>query len=132
MYPQPDLSQYQRQANDLVAKIANLQQMQNAQPLQSPAYVPAPEQIHYVKGMDGAKEYLAKMAANSNAVLMDYDEAKFYVVSKDANGNPAPVSFANFQLEFEKPPEEPAYVTKQDFDDFKEELRALIGKGAQE
>ena len=132
MYPQPDLSQYQRQANDLAAKIANLQQLQNSQPLPTPAYAPAPEQIHYVKGQDGAKEYLNKMAANSNAVLMDYDEAKFYVVSKDANGNPSPVSFANFQLEYEQAPEAPAYVTKQDLDQFKEELKALIEKGERE
>ena len=59
---------------------------------------------------------------------MDEDEAKFYVVSKDANGTPAQIAFAYFSLEFEERPKEPSYVTKQDFDDFKTELLDMLNK----
>ena len=69
------------------------------------------------------------MPASGDAVLMDKDEALFYVVSKDANGNPAPIMFAHFTLETEPRPDVQEYVTKQDFETFKTELRTLLAKG---
>ena len=59
---------------------------------------------------------------------MDEDEAKFYVVSKDANGTPAQIAFANFTLEFEEKQKEPMFVTKQDFDDFRTELMEMLAR----
>ena len=128
MYQPLNLDQYQRQANDLVAKIGQLQQFQ--QMPQLPVVVP---RIDYVHGLDGAKEFLNKMPAGGKAVLMDEDEAKFYVVSKDANGTPAQIAFANFALEFEEKNQAPMFATKQDFEDFKAEMIELLtrrGDGA--
>ena len=59
---------------------------------------------------------------------MDEDEAKFYVVSKDANGTPARIAFANFTLEFEETPKTPMFVTKQDFDDFRAEMLEILSR----
>ena len=126
MYPQANLDSYQRQASDVVAKIGQLQQLQNPLSLQPAPPMAIPPHIDYVQGLDGAKEYLKNMPANGNTILMDRDEAKFYVVSKDANGNPAPIAFAHFTLETEKPPEKPDYITRQDFEKFKAELKNML------
>ena len=121
MYPVNTLDNYQKQANDLLAKIGQLQQFQP----QIPAPVSIP-QIDYVKGKDGAVEYLRNMPAGGRKILMDQDEAKFYVVSKDANGNPAPIAFASFVLETEQEPKAPEYVTKADFEEFKKDLKQML------
>ena len=122
MYPS-SLETYQKQANDLLAKIGQLQQYQP----HIPAPVPVP-QIDYVNGMDGAVEYLRNMPAGGKKILMDQNEAKFYVLSKDANGTPAPIAFANFVLETEQKPETPDYVTKADFDDFRADLMEMLAR----
>ena len=133
MYPPNNFETYQKQANDLAAQINQLQKLQQTSyPGSLTPFVPSPPpHIDYVQGIDGAKEYLKNMPANGQAVLMDKDEAKFYVVSKDANGNAAPVAFAHFTLETEQTPEVPEYVTKRDFETFKAELKTML-KGEQQ
>ena len=123
MFPQNSLDNYQRQANELLSKIGQLQQYQPIPP------VPVP-QIDYVNGIDGAKEYLRNMPAGGKKILMDQEEAKFFVVSKDANGTPAPIAFASFVLETEHEPISPEYVTKADFDAAMAELKEML-KGEQ-
>lgn len=122
----PDVAPYQRQANDLVDRINRLQQYGTLMsPYTPPAVAP---HIDYVHGMDGAKKFLENMPAGGKAILMDEDEAKFYVVSKDANGTPAQIAFARFTLEFEQKPAEPMFVTKQDFDDFRTEMLEILSR----
>ena len=128
MYPVPNLDSYQRQANDLAAKIEQMQKFQLPPVLPTAPVIPP--HIEYVRGMDGAREYLNKMPANGNAVIMDQDEAMFYVVSKDANGTPAPIMFARFTLETEQTPKPPEYVTKDDLEQLKLELKQML-TGAQ-
>lgn len=119
---------YQKQLDDLIAKSRELQErfpMPVLQPYTHPVIAP---HIDYVHGIDGAKRFLENMPAGGKAVLMDEDEAKFYVVSKDANGTPAQIAFANFTLEFEEEPKEPMFVTKQDFDDFRTEMLEILSR----
>ena len=123
MYPSLNLEQYQRQASDLAAKIGQLQQYQQIP--QMPMPIP---RIDYVHGIDGAREFLNNMPAGGKAVLMDEDEAKFYVVSKDANGTPAQIAFAYFTLEFEEKAQAPMFATKQDFEDFKTEMLEILSR----
>lgn len=126
MYPPMNLENYQRQANDLVSKIGQLQQLQQSA---SVPVMPAPPlHIDYVQGIEGAREFQAKMAPSSSAVIMDKDDAVFYVVSKDANGSPAPIAFAHFELQTESAPVTPQYLTKQDFDDFRAELMEMLAR----
>ena len=127
MYTPTNLEAYQRQANDLVSKIGQLQQLQQSQPMQT--MLPAPPlHIDYVQGIEGAREFQAKMAPSSSAVVMDKDDAVFYVVSKDANGTPSPIAYASFELHTESVPAAPEYITKQDFDDFRTELMEILAR----
>ena len=123
----PDITPYQRQANELVDRINRLQQYGGMlqHPYNPPAIAP---HIDYVHGLDGAREFLNNMPAGGKAILMDEDEAKFYVVSKDANGTPAQIAFANFTLEFEETQKAPMFVTKQDFDDFRAEMLEILSR----
>ena len=123
-YPQTNLESYQKQASDLVAQIGRLQQYQ-APPVQPPVLVPS---IQYVNGMDGAKAYQREMPANGKAILMDSNEDVFFVVAKDANGVTAPITIGHFTLEQEKEPEVPQYITKKDFDDFRDELMEMLNR----
>ena len=76
------------------------------------------------------REYLKNMAASSSQILMDETQNMFYVVRKDANGNPFPITVGKFTVETE-PPEDSPYISKQDFEAFKAELWAKLGeKGA--
>lgn len=119
---------YQKQLDDLIAKSRELQERfppSVLQPYVQPVVAP---HIDYVHGLEGAREFLNKMPAGGKAVLMDEDEAKFYVVSKDANGTPAQIAFANFTLEFEEAQKAPMFVTKQDFDDFRTEMLEILSR----
>lgn len=118
------LESYQKQANDLVAQIGRLQQFQPPSMI-PPAYVPS---IQYVNGLDGAKAFQREMPANGKAILMDSNEDKFFVVSKDANGTAAPITIGHFTLETEQQLEQPQYITKKDFDDFRDELMEMLNR----
>ena len=123
-YPQTNLESYQKQANDLVAQIGRLQQYQPP-PVQPPTFVPS---IQYVNGIDGAKAYQREMPANGKAILMDSNQDVFFVVSKDANGTAAPITIGRFTLEQEQQPEVPQYITKKDFDEFRDELMEMLNR----
>ena len=90
---------------------------------------PASEQVKSVPGIAGAREYLKNMAASSSQILMDETQNMFFLVRKDANGNPSPITVGKFTVETE-PVEESPYISKQDFEAFKAELWERLGKGA--
>lgn len=94
-------------------------------PVQVPIPVPT-RQVQYVEGMPGAKLYQDNLPSNSSEVIMDKDENIFYLVSKDANGTPSKhITRCRFEIEDYKE-EEPAFLTRKDFDDFKEEIRQMF------
>lgn len=136
MLPVPNMDSYNQQLSAIRAQLANYQQPQPI-PLQTPNTVQnpvqMPSQIKYVDGIPGAKEYQSKMLPNSSEVIMDKNDDVFYVVSKDANGvSPKKIPFSRFSLEFEET-DEPAYVTKKDFDAFESRILEILGaKNAQE
>lgn len=100
----------------------NLQQLQN---LMGQKNTPSPQAISFVDGIDGAREYLKKLPANSSAAVFDNAEAVFYTLSTDANGTPAPIKVGRFTLE-DAPEPGANNITKQDFDAFKAEIRDII------
>ena len=97
-------------------------------PMQSPfgqqvpimPQVPAQQDqdIQYVNGKSGAEEY--QMFPNKKAILMDANEARFYIKQTDANGQATIKSFDFKESETEKPKE---YVTKQEFESFKASIK---------
>lgn len=94
----------------------------------TPGLKPHPVQtISFVKGLDGALQFLKNMAPGSSAAVFDSDKPIFYMLNVDANGIPAPVKLGKFTLE--DPPEpESNTVTKKDLEDFKDEIRGLLSQ----
>ena len=97
-----------------------------------PAVIPQPQQIYrqvdHVDGLTGAKEYQDKLAPGSSVIVLDNNSDVFYFLTKDANGNaPKQITVGDFTLRKQETTE-PAYVTRQDLEDFKAELKQLLTK----
>ena len=105
------------------------QQITNLKSPQVPTYyAPAPvHKIQPVDGMAGAEAILKEMPAGSSDIVAHRDEDIIYILARDQNNVPAPIQVA--KIEFIQAQEDPTgYVTKKDFDSFKEELKALIAQ----
>lgn len=118
---------YNQQLQNIQQQMASLK----AQPV--PAYY-APTPAHKIKpvdGMSGAEAILKEMPAGSSDIVAHRTEDIIYILARDENNVPAPIQVA--KIEFIQAQEDPTgYVTKKDFENFKEELKALIGKGDSE
>ena len=104
------------------------QPVQTPPPIQAPQQPIQPRQIQYVDGIAGARLYQSGLTSNSSEIIMDKNEDIFYKVSKDANGIPTKkIPVGRFTI-VEEPveEEEPVFLTRKDFDDFKEEIRQLF------
>ena len=116
------LQDLQRQYQQL-ATYAQPQQ-QTMPPVQVQPPIPS-RQVQYVEGIGGARLYQQNLPSNSSEIIMDKDENIFYFVSKDANGTPAKkIPVGRFTIE--EATEEPVFLTRKDFDDFKEEIREMF------
>jgi hypothetical protein len=70
--------------------------------------------------------YQDTMDYNSSEIIMDKDENIFYRVSRDANGTPSKrIIRAHFTID-EDDEAEPAFLTRKDLDDFKQEIRQML------
>lgn len=136
-----DINSLQTQIQNLQRQLSG-QQQQPMQQIQPPVYqtpqIPIPQpvipsrQVQYVEGIAGARLYQDSLPSNSSEVIMDKDENIFYMVSKDANGTPSKrIPRARFTIE-ELEEEEPVFLTRKDFDDFKEEIRQMFASSAQQ
>ena len=134
-----NLNTLQQQLQDLsrqYQQLSNQQPQMVQQPMMSvpvPQQVPIPiptRQVQYVEGIAGAKLYQESMQPNSSEIIMDKDENIFYQVSKDANGTPAKrIIQARFTIE-DTPEEEPMFLTRKDFEEFKEEIRQMFNNSS--
>ena len=117
----------QSQIQDLSRQYQQLIGQPAAFPVQPQIPIPIPaHQIQYVEGIAGARMYQESMQNNSSEIIVDKDEDIFYKVSKDANGIPSKkIIKCSFSI-VDEPSEEPAYLTRKDFDEFKEEIRQLL------
>lgn len=86
--------------------------------LQVPQAVQPQQQIQYVNGRESANAY--QIGPNSSVLLMDSNEAKFYIKTSDASGF-CTVKTYTFQEEVENT-ENSQYVTKSEFEEFKQQL----------
>ena len=78
------------------------------------------EDLHSVRGMDGAKRFQTK--PNSRYAMFDEDDDVFYIKVTDQNNYPVSLKRYRFTEEEEPEPEVPQYVTMSEFTKFKEEL----------
>ena len=79
-----------------------------------------PQNIQYVNGKSSAETY--QMSPNSSVILMDSNQARFYMKQTDASGVATIRSFDFKETEEEKPAE---YVTKSEFESFKAEMKGV-------
>lgn len=99
-----------------------------------PAYKDAPaaqaaSPFDCVEGIEGARAFLSKMLASTRHIVWDSQKSVFYVLQKDANGNPARIQICPFTVELE-PTMEEKYVTREDFNALVSKLDQLIKKEA--
>lgn len=134
-YNLDSLTQQLQNIQQQYQQLANLQsqpQLIPNQPIQQtmPQVQPPVQsrQIQYVEGMAGARLYQNNLPNNSSEIIMDKNEDLFYKVSKDANGTPTKkIPVARFTvIEPQPEEEEPVFLTRKDFDEFKEEMRQLL------
>lgn len=81
------------------------------------------ESITRVTGEEGAKAY--QMAPNSSAALFDGNEDIFYLKTTDGAGFPTirKFKFEEIQAKAPEPAEESDYITREEFEQFREEMR---------
>lgn len=77
-----------------------------------------PMQIQYVNDKQSAEAY--PMPVNSSVILMDSNQARFYMKQTDASGMTTVRAYDFKEAEDEKPVE---YVTKAEFEKFKANMK---------
>ena len=118
---------YSPQLANIQTQMQQLQNILNQKPpvgTAAPAAV-APQAIPQVEGLEGAREFLKKLPANSTAAVFDKADSVFYGLAVDANGIPAPIKIGRFTLE-DAPEPGSNVITRQDFDAFRDEIRAAL------
>lgn len=109
---------------NLQAQIQQIQQLMNRPGIQQ---TPQKQSITipFVEGLDGARTFLKTLGPNSSAAVFDKEQAVFYTLSVDANGNPAPIKIGRFVVE-DAPEPGSDTITKADFEGFKAEIRGIL------
>ena len=79
--------------------------------------------IQYVQGETGAKGY--PVTNGYTMMLMDSEQPRFYIKAVDAAGLPTMKTY-QFEEVVEPAPEKIEYITKKDFEEFKQEIKTLL------
>lgn len=117
---------YTQTLQDQIGQLSKLLGGQTASLPQPDSKAAAPANaFDYVAGLEGARAYLQKMLAGTKHIVWDNEQAIFYVLQKDANGNPARIQICPFTVE-QEPTMEDRFVTKDDFNALVLELRQFM------
>ena len=122
--------QYTQTLQDQIGQLGKLLGAQPVQQLQ-PTPMPAANQYDLVAGIEGARDFLQKMLAGTRHIVWDNQDSIFYVLQKDANGNPQRIQICRFEVEME-PTMEEKYVTREDFNTLVMKLDQLLNKEVKE
>lgn len=99
-------------------------------PMNSQSNVQNYSGINWVQGENAAKSF--PVGAGQSALLLDSENPVMYIKSTDQSGMPLPLRIFDYTERSSESKEnsssEPNYATKQEFDDFKEEIRAELKK----
>ena len=120
------LDNYTQTLQDQIGQLGKLLGVQNLQQNTAPVSQSA-NQFDCVDGIEGARAFLVKMLASSKHIVWDSGKDVFYVLEKDANGNPGRIKICSYTVELE-PTMEEKYVTKEDFNALVSKLDQLIKK----
>lgn len=107
------MQSYANQMNGIASQLQALQQpfQQVSQPISQP---------QYVNGRQSADAF--QMQPNTTVILWDSNEPIFYVKQADASGFCSIKSFRFTEVEDAAPVDVKEFVTKKEFDDFKNSL----------
>ena len=115
---------YNKQMTAIQQQIANLKPVQPFMPAMVHKIMP-------VDGISGAEAILKEMPAGSSEIVAHRNEDIIYILARDENNVPAPIQVAKIQ--FIEAQEDPTgYVTKKDFDAFKDELKSMLTEKGKE
>ena len=125
-------SSYTQTLQDQIGQLSKLLGAQTGVPAiaEAPASQAA-NPFDCVDGLEGARAFLSKMLASTRHIVWDNQKSVFYVLQKDANGNPARIQICPFTVELE-PTMEEKYVTRDDFNALVQKLDQLISKEAKD
>jgi hypothetical protein len=87
----------------------------------------AANRFDYVVGIEGARAFLQKMLANTKHIVWDSEKPIFYILQKDANGNPMRIQICPFTVE-QEPTMEEKYVLRSDFNALVSKIDTLIAQ----
>lgn len=114
---------YTQTLQDQIGQLSKLLGAQAA----TPDPLPAANKFDCVDGIEGARAFQTKMLASTKHIVWDSQRDTFYVLQKDANGQPARIQICNYTVEME-PTMEEKYVTKEDFNALVSKLDSLLSK----
>lgn len=117
---------YQQTLQDQIGQLSKLLGSQATVP-QEQQTVKTANPFDYVAGLEGARAFLQKMLANTKHIVWDNEKPIFYILQKDANGNPARIQICPFTVEME-PTMEDMYVSKKDFAALVAKLDSLLAE----
>jgi len=118
---------YSQTLQDQIGQLSKLLGSQATMPMKDTPATQAANPFDCVDGIEGARAFLGKMLASTKHIVWDSQKPIFYVLQKDANGNPARIQICQFTVEME-PTMEEKYVTRDDFNALVSKLDQLIKK----
>ena len=116
---------YTQTLQDQIGQLSKLLGGQAAGTVQEPQQ--AANKFDLVDGIEGARAFLQKMLAGTKHIVWDSGQDVFYVLQKDANGQPSRIQICHYTVELE-PTMEDKYVTKEDFNALVSRLDKLLNK----
>ena len=115
---------YNKQMTAIQQQIANLKPVPQM-------FAPPVHKIMPVDGISGAEAILKEMPAGSSEIVAHRNEDIIYILARDENNVPAPIQVAKIQM-IEAQEDPTGYVTKKDFDAFKDELKSMLAEKGKE
>lgn len=123
MYDNP----YSQTLQDQIGQLGKLLGVANSTTLPEVTAQPAANRFDCVDGIEGARAFLSKMLPSTKHIVWDNQRDAFYVLQKDANGQPARIQICPYTVEWE-PTMEEKYVSREDFNALVSKLDAFLAQ----
>ena len=122
---------YNQTLQDQIGQLSKLLGVQAGGALPDTAPQQAANRFDCVDGLEGARSFLTKMLPSTRHIVWDNQKDTFYLLSKDANGQPARIQICDYTVSYE-PTMEEKYVSRDDFNALVAKLDALLGERSKE
>ena len=124
-------SPYNQTLQDQIGQLGKLLGVQAGGALPDTAPQPAANRFDCVDGLEGARSYLQKMLPSTKHIVWDNGSDTFFLLQKDANGQPARIQICAYTVEYE-PTMEEKYVSREDFNVLVAKLDAILAERSNE